>query len=140
MKTIKVFTIVICVFLLFGNISFSQIHNEHKKDINTALSSGEIKLSLTGIEDGMKLSIKVDKKNNKPLILYILKDTTELKIGNSSYQKIKISTQKEIKIDLSILKTQTVVVNQSSKQKLIKGSIIIDSTTYDYQNAMVGVK
>jgi hypothetical protein len=144
MKTSKLFTLVICSFFFFGNITFSQNHIEQKKDIKTALSSGEIKLSLTGLEGGMKLSIKVEKENAKPLILFIPKGASELKIGNADYQKIEISTQQEVKIDLSKIMAQTVVVIQSSKQKLIKGTIIIDndsgSTTYDYQNATVGVK
>jgi len=144
MKSIKVFTAFICGILLLGNIAFSQNHTEQKKDIKTALSSGEIKLIITGLEDGMKLSIKVDKKNEKPLVLYIPKGTSELKIGSSEFQKIQLSTQQEVKIDLSKLMTQTVIVIQSSKQKLIKGSIIMDSNSgsisYDFQNAMVGVK
>jgi len=144
MKTTKLISLVIFSILLTGNIAFSQDHKEQKKDIKTALSSGEIKLSVTGLEDGMKLSIKADKKNDKPLVLYIPKGVSELKIGSENYQKIEISTQQEVKIDLSKLMTQTVVVIQSSKQKLIKGTIIMDnnagSTKYEFQNAMIGVK
>jgi len=144
MKTTNVVTLVIFSFLFIGNIAFSQDHKEQKKDIKTALSTGEIKLSITGLEDGMKLSIKADKKNDKPLVLYIPKGVSELKIGSADYQKIEISTQQEIKIDLSKLMSQTVVVIQSSKQKLIKGTIIMEnnsgSTKYEFQNAMIGVK
>lgn len=127
MKTIKLFLTVILSLFLFGNISFSQ--DIQKKEIKTALDSGEIQLTLTGIEDGMKLSIKVDKLNENPLVLFIPKDTSVINIGSGNYQKIRICTPEEIKIDLSGIKEKTVTVNQASKYKLISGTIIIDRYT-----------
>jgi hypothetical protein len=143
MKAIKLLMIGFCI-LISGSICISQNQNVQKKDFQSALSSGDIKLTITGIDDGMKLSVKVDKKNDNPLVLYVPKDTSEIKIGSINYQKISISTQKEIKIDLSVLKEQSLLLNQVSKQKLIKGTIIIDcnegKTTYQYQDATLGVK
>lgn len=112
------------------------------KNIKTALDSGDIKLTLEGIEAGEKLNIKAEKKTATPLVLVIPKGTTEIKVGITRVIIISLSTEREI--DLSKTNTGEAKVKQAGKNRIIAGSVTVEynsgSVSYSYQNAEFGVK
>jgi hypothetical protein len=114
------------------------------KNIEIALDSGDIKLTLAGLENGEKLNIKAEKKTATPLVLVIPKGTTEIKVGSNPVIIISLRTEREIKIDLSKTTIGEAKVNQAGKTRIFTGSVTIEynsgSVSTSYQNAELGVK
>lgn len=122
-------------------VSDSVADNKNTKNITSALESGDVKLTVEGIENGEKLKIKAEKKKSSSLVLVIPKGNTELKLG--MFQTITINASQEVQIDLSNATTGEVHVSQSGKHRLFKGSVEIENssggTSYSYHDAKFGV-
>ena len=122
-------------------VSESVANNKNTKNITSALESGDIKLTVEGIENGEKLKVKAEKKTSSLLVLVIPKGNTELKLG--MFQTITINASQEVQIDLSNTTTVEVQVSQSGKSRLFKGSVEIENSSggisYSYHDAKFGI-
>lgn|GEM_PF-6304501 len=131
--------VILCCGIL---VSESVANNKNTKNITSALESGDVKLTVEGIENGEKLKIKAEKKTSSSLVLVIPKGNTELKLG--MFQTVTINESREIQIDLSNATTGEVHVSQSGKSRFFKGSVEIENSSgrinYSYHNAKFGVK
>ena len=115
-----------------------------KKNIKTALESGDIKLTLEGIEDGEKVNIKAEKKTEAPLVIVIPKGTTEITVGSTQVIIITLNAERAIEIDLSKTTTGEAKVKQAGKNRIFVGAVTVEygsgGKSYSYQNAQFGVK
>jgi len=137
------YAILTLIVILYCGIFVSEsvANNTNTKNITSALESGDVKLTVEGIENGEKLKIKVEKKTSSSLVLVIPKGNTELKLG--MFQTVTINASQEVQIDLSNATTGEVQVSQSGKSRLFKGSVEIENfsggISYNYHNAKFGI-
>ena len=147
MKKIEIshwlYAILTLIVILYCGIFVSEsvANNKNTKNITSALESGDVKLTVEGMENGEKLKIKAEKITSSSLVLVIPKGNTELKLG--MFQTITINTSQEIQIDLSNAATGEVHVSQSGKRRLFEGSVEIENSSggisYSYHNAKFGI-
>jgi len=137
------YPILTLIVILYCGIFVSEsiANNKNTKNIISALESGDIKLTVEGIENGEKLKIEAEKKTSSSLVLVIPKGNTELKLG--MFQTITINASQEVQIDLSNATTGEVHVSQSGKRRFFKGSVEIENSSggisYSYHDAKFGI-
>lgn len=117
MRKIKTLTLGVTLFYILSFISWSE--NYDSVEINEALGAGVISLSFTGIEDGEKMNIRIEKVLSTPLMIVIEKGETIF----PTRPQVSIFTAEKVVVDLSDKKQEVIMFPQTGGDSYILGTM-----------------